>query len=373
MAITGCMAGRDTDGKIRHRLHVADLFFPTHEMLLLPKRLAEISSDLAPTVSESTFDHYLQVIPRYANTFQAFITISTGCNKKCAYCVVPAARGVQTDRPVKDILAEARGVVEKGCIEVTLLGQTVNWYRPVDPESFSTNNPYVAIGTKQRNYFSALLWELNQLDGLKRLHYTAAHPNHMTDDVIEALTLPKQVNYLHLPVQSGSDKILKAMYRPYTREQYLTIIDKIKKQSPNLALGTDIIVGFSGETEEDFAQTLSLYELCQYDISYNAMYSVRSGTVAAAKLVDDVTKLEKKERWWQIQELMEKITLEKNQRFISREVEVLVDSLEHGWCEGNSREMKRVRFKSDNGIVGSLVNVKIDKVKEWILYGEVTS
>ena len=152
---------------------------------------------------------------------------------------------------------------------MTLLKQTVNSFKAKDPESFSHENPY-------HDHFAALLWEVNHIDGIQRVHWTAPHPNSMTDEVIDALTLPKQVAYLHLPVQSGSNDVLKRMNRKYTREQFLEIIARVKEKRPGIALGTDIIVGFPGETESQFDETVSLYRTCDFDISYTAQYSPRS-------------------------------------------------------------------------------------------------
>lgn len=346
VGLTGCMAGRDTDGKIRKRLPDIDLFFPTSEIHLLPSRIAALRPELANT--GEILEDYLKIQPLRGNfgrtegeipsSVQAFITLSTGCNQFCTYCVVPYARGLERYRPMRDVLDEVRRSVESGAIEITLLGQTVNRYLPTD------TNDIISPGNPYKNSFAALLWEINQIPGVERIHFTAAHPLYMDDEVIDALALPKHLNYLHLPVQSGDNDILKKMNRKHTREQYLETIAKIKKRVPNIALGTDIIVGFCGETEEQFERTLELYRAVEFDISYHAIYSPRSGTLADKHFKDDVPREIKKERWQKLQALMEDITLAKNQRYVGQTLSVLAERIERGQLLGNSRELKLVRF-----------------------------
>ncbi len=368
IVVTGCMPGRDKDGVLRERLSYVDLFFPTEELVLLPKRISELRSDLVDPncLSEYEYKHYLDIQPAYQSHVQAFIPISNGCNKFCTYCVVPYSRGRQKDRPLKDILTEARLLQEHGCKEITLLGQTVNLYNPSDKEHFSSSNPF----DHSKNAFAALMWELNELDGIERIHFTAPHPQYMDNDTLDALCLPKQMNYLHLPVQSGSNAILKRMNRPYTAEYYCERIAELKKRKPDCALGTDIIVGFCGETEQDFEQTIELYKQCDFDIAYLAMYSVRSGTAASKMYKDDVVQAVKKERWSILQKLMEETVLKKNQRYIGETVSVLIDSCDKGLCGGNSREMKRVQCSGTKELIGTIVQIRINKALEWVLYGE---
>lgn len=367
IGVTGCMPGRDKDGLIRKRLKGADLFFPTEEMIHLPKRLAELNADLRPV---DLAEDYLQLRPNYNKKFQAFVTIQTGCNHFCTYCVVPYARGTEGNRPLKQVLAEVEELAQNGCLEVTLLGQIVNHYRAPDPEYFSNNNPY------QRNDFAKLLWEINQFDGIERVHFTAPHPLYMDEEVIDALTLPKQVNYLHLPAQSGNTEILKKMNRCHGRDYYIKLIKRIREKRPDIAIGTDIIVGFCGETEEQFQDTVSLYKICDFDICYTAQYSARSGTVADKKFEDDLSanaqgREEKKRRWQILQDLMEEITSRKNKKYLGRTVSVLVDECKDGCCSGNSSEMKLVRFKGDESLIGKIVEVEVEKADTWMLEGKI--
>jgi tRNA-2-methylthio-N6-dimethylallyladenosine synthase len=365
VAVTGCMPGRDKTGAFRKQLPATDLYFPTPEMVHLPRWISELRPDLVNSTSQA--EDYLKLNPLRVPSAQAYVTIQTGCNKFCTYCVVPYARGLERNRPVKDILDECRELAAHGVVELTLLGQTVNSFKATDPESFTSGNPFT-------DHFAALLWEVNQLAGVERVHWTAAHPRSMTDEVIAALALPKQVNYLHLPVQSGNDEVLRRMNRKYTREQLLEVIKKVKAARPGIALGTDLIVGFPGESAEQFADTLSLYREVDFDISYNAQYSPRSGTLGVKLYPDDVSKEEKRERWDALHVLMEETALRKNQEFLGQTVSVLIDKVEAGFASGSSRELKFVRVASkDEALLGKIVPVRVTGVKAWVLEGEVAA
>lgn len=371
VGITGCMPGRDRDGMIRKRLPDIDLFFPTADMCQLPRWLCELRPELVN--SQDPIEDYFKIKPHKAPGSQAFVSIQTGCNKFCSYCVVPFSRGTEKNRPLADILAEVRNLASLGVVEILLLGQTVNSYRAPDPESFSKNNPY-------HDHFAALLWEINQIPGISRLHFTGPHPIHMNDETIDAMTLPAHLNFIHLPVQAGDDDVLRRMNRRYTVAQYLDIIGRLRAKIPNIAIGTDIIVGFCGETNAQFEKTVELYEKVRFDICYIARYSSRSGTVASRAFKDDVSEEEKKRRWNVLQEVQERIVLEKNQEYVGRVVSVLVTvpplakgglgGVETpGFCFGNSREMKLVKFPGGDELAGKVVDVKITKAGMWMLEG----
>ncbi|MFH1404750.1 MAG: tRNA (N6-isopentenyl adenosine(37)-C2)-methylthiotransferase MiaB [Patescibacteria group bacterium] len=382
IAVTGCMPGRDRDGALRKKLPAVDLFFPTTDAVQLPRWIAELRPELVNNIDVA--DDFLKLKPDYYSKRQAFVTIQTGCNNFCTYCVVPFARGLEKNRPLKDIMSEVRELAQNGCVEITLLGQTVNSYIAPDSENFSKGNPF-------KDHFAVLLWEVNQIEGISRLHFTAPHPMHMSDEVIEAMKLPAHMNVLHLPVQSGDNEVLRKMNRRYSAEDYLEVIGRVKKQLPGITLATDIIVGFCGESEEQFQRTVDLYKQVEFDISYTAQYSVRSGTAAWRAFTNDVPRTEKKRRWQSMQKLMEEITLKKNQEYVGKEVSVLVErhevpaltgemlklpkdlqdkALAHsGFCFGNSRELKLVRFEGGPELVGQIVNVKIDKAQTWVLLG----
>lgn len=314
---------------------------------------------------------YLNIRPQYLTSFHAYVPIMTGCNNFCSYCVVPYVRNREKSRLVRDVLLGVKELVTNGFKEIHLLGQNVNSYDPKDHETYTKQNPF-------QNNFAKLLWEINQLTGDFRINFSAAHPKDMTDDVINALTLPKQMNYLHLALQSGDDEILKDMNRKYTTAYYYRIIEKVRKVKPDIAIGTDIIVGFPGETEAQFQHTVDFYKKVCFDIAYLAKYSPRVGT-EAAKMEDNISLVEKKRRWRVLQALMEKTTLEINQKYLGQEVEVLFDIAGESWLEGNSNEMKRVRainytFRerqwSKEYKVGDLVKVKIIEPQMWLLLAE---
>lgn len=363
IAVTGCMAGRDKNGELKRRLSMVDLFFATPEMVNLPRWIAELRPNWMVTCD--AVEHYLKIKPLRQKDHQAYVTIQTGCNHFCTYCVVPYARGLEKNRPAADILHEIRDLVGSGISDITLLGQAVNDYIASDPGSFSADNPC-------KNHYAALLWEINQIKGVKRLHWTAAHPLSMTDEVIQALTFPKQVNYLHLPVQSGSNEMLRRMNRKYTREQYLEIIQKVKQARPGIALGTDIIVGYSGETEKDFQDTVDLYQACDFDISYTAQYSPRSGTLGYRLYADDVSEDEKKRRWQVLQDLMEKNTFAKNQAFLGKQIKVFIEKVEGETGYGTSSELKSVKVSGAKPeMLGQIVPVKVKNALTWQLEGEI--
>jgi tRNA-2-methylthio-N6-dimethylallyladenosine synthase len=429
--LTGCVLPQDKE-KFKDKV---DLILNVDEWKKIPNSKFQISNEFRNpnfktqnTRYETQDTNYFHIQPRYAEKFRAFVPIMTGCNYFCSYCVVPYVRGREVSRDVQDVLNEVKQLVKNGCLEITLLGQNVNAYRPSDVENFSKNNSYViarrsdkvgptkqsrcsrggedchapsALAMTTQSAFAALLWEINQIPGIERVHFTAPHPRDMSDEVIDALTLPKMVNYLHLPVQSGDDKVLQKMNRNYTARDYIKLVEKIRKKKPAIALGTDIIVGFPGETKKQFENTVKLYKKADFDIAYLAIYSPRERTVAA-KLVDDVPRQEKKRRRDVLQNLMEKIVFRKNQKYIGKKVSVLVDDYKDrqaghsekqddeefldlsqcshsrgiprcarndGWCIGNSREMKRVRFLGKKSMVGKIFDVKIKKAFEWILEG----
>lgn len=365
ICVTGCMPGRDRDGALKRSMPAVDYFFPTKDMRQLPKWIAEVRPEVLSMVDQES--DYLAITPIPTQKFRAFLTIQTGCNHFCTYCVVPFSRGLEVNRPLVDILREARLRATEGCVELTLLGQIVNHYRAPDPEVFSSRNPY------RTNDFAKLLWELNQIEGIARIHFTAPHPIYMDDEVIDALTLPKQVNFLHLPVQSGNSEILKKMNRRHDRQFFLSLVEKIRNKLPAIALGTDIIVGFSGETEERFLDTVSLYEACQFDISYTAQYSERTHTVAHKAFVDDVPREEKKRRWEVLQSLMEEIAYTKNQHYVDTVVSVLADGYEGGFSLGTTRELKRIKWKTDAPMIGQMTQIEVYKAQEWMLYGRTIS
>jgi tRNA-2-methylthio-N6-dimethylallyladenosine synthase len=348
--LTGCLLPQD-------KKKFADKF----DLVFNIRDIEELVNFLSPNAYIE--DSYFDILPKYKSKHEIYVPIMTGCDNFCTYCCVPFTKGREIYRSVKSILDEIKTASKFGVKQVTLLGQNVNTYQPSDVVSFQADNPY-------NDNFAKLLWEVNAIDGVERIHYTAPHPKDMTDEVIDALTLPKAVNYLHLPLQSGDDEMLKKMNRKYTTADYYQIIEKVRKVKTDIALGTDLIVGFPGETNEQFENTYNFYQKVGFDISYTAMFSPRQGT-PAARLSHQIDQAVKKQRWNKMQALMEQQTLTKNQKYIGQTVSVLVDNCKSGYCEGNSLEMKRVRFDSDQDLTGEIVEVKVDEVMTWLLRGEI--
>jgi len=359
IGITGCMAGRDKDGVIKKRITTTlnkyglegiDLFFGIADLPNIPEEISRLWKDKRFIQAHKKTD-YLGITPNPVEWWRGWVVIQTGCSNYCTYCVVPHARGHEVNRPVTEILKEVKKMVASGAKEIILLGQAVNSH----PD------------------FAKILQEINKIDGVNRISFASAHPMNMTVGVIKALALSKMVNYLHLPVQSGNNKILQKMNRKYTRLNYLKVIERIRKVRPDIALATDIIVGFPGETKTQFKDTISLYKKCDFDMSYNARYSTRTGTVAHRIYVDDISREEKKRRWEELQKIMERNVARKNKKYLNKVVEVLVDGCKNKKCYGLSREYKRVVFPGDPSMIGDIYRVKVKKAKEWELDGLVVA
>ncbi len=301
---------------------------------------------------------YFHVFPKLEKKYSAFVPVMTGCNNFCSYCAVPYVRGSEVSRSSRDVLGEIKKLAKKGVKEIILLGQNVNSYHPKD-DCFSKDNPY-----KQK--FAKLLFEINKIKGIKRINFVSSHPKDMDEDLIKALALPRMSNYLHLALQSGDNFILEKMNRGYTIEKYKKLIQKVRQVRPGIAIGTDLIVGFPGESEDQFNNTVKAYCEIDFDIAYTAMYSPRKGT-KAAEMKDNVSLKKKKERWQKVQKLMEETTLKKNQKYVGKNVEVLVDKISTNSVQGNSSEMKRVKIKDCQAKLGDIVKVKIKQAQEWLL------
>ncbi len=360
--LTGCVLPYDRE-QVAQKF---DIFFEMNDLPKLPQYISQIPGFEMmneSTASLAEYSDYFQVQPKYHEIFRAYVPIMTGCNKFCTYCAVPYTRGRERSRSVREIMDEIQSLVDQGCLEVVLLGQNVNSYHPEDTSNFSGFNPY-------HDPFAALLWELNQIPSLNRIHYTAPHPNDMNEEAVDALTLPKHVRYLHLPMQSGDNEILKKMNRKYSIEKYLELVGNIREKIPDIAFGTDIIVGFCGETEDQFQRTVDAYKQVGFDISYHALYSSRPGTSADRVWKDDVVRQEKKRRWQVLQDLMKEITFSKNQRFVGHEVEVLGEKYKNGFCFGNTREYKMAKFSGTVEDVGKIHHVRVQKAMTWVLEGE---
>lgn len=358
--LIGCMVQKGRRFKV-------DIACKTEEMGSLYEKIRA----LRPEWKLKDFDqggigHYFEINPKLTNDFQAFVPIMTGCDKFCTYCIVPYSRGREKSRPFKEVVAECRKLIEGGVKEITLLGQTVNSYNGAGAKRTpSSTTP-----------FRDLLREIDKLHavGLNRLRFTSPHPKDFSADLIEAIaTLKTTCPYIHLPVQSGSNSCLRRMNRPYTREKYLAIIKRIRAAMPDCAVTTDLIVGFCGETEEEFEDTCKMYEEAGFDMAFLARYSPRRGTYAAEKMKDNITSAIKAKRWHKLNSILKKYALKNNERFVGKMVEVLIESQESELV-GRSREFKEVHIKKFNkkkNWIGKIVKIKIDKAREWELYGDI--
>ena len=310
IAVGGCLAQMDKDA-VQQKAPWVDVVFGTHNMGSLPSLLerARHNGEAELEILEA-----LEVFPSTLPTkrdsvYSGWVSISVGCNNTCTFCIVPSLRGKEKDRRPGDILGEIRLLADDGAIEVTLLGQNVNSYG-------------VEFGDRQA--FSKLLRAAGEIEGIERIRFTSPHPAAFTDDVIDAMAeTPAVMPQLHMPLQSGSDRILKAMRRSYRSSKFLGILDRVRERIPHAAITTDIIVGFPGETDEDFEETMRVVEASRFSGAFTFQYSIREGTPAAT-MADQVPKEVVQERYNRLIALQERISLEENQKQVGREVEVLV-------------------------------------------------
>lgn len=383
VGLTGCMvrktstrASEDRDNLFKQMKEI-DFVFRIEDIAKLDGVLKEANPKLKlispPDESEEgELADYFKVQPKLESDFQAFLPIMKGCDKFCTYCIVPYSRGREMSRPIYDIISEAEKMVENGIIQITLLGQTVDSYGlgHLDKKSGRFDDLYKL----DHSPFVELLYRVDKLKekGLKRLRYTSPHPQDMTDELIRAhAELETLMLHIHLPIQAGDNNLLKRMNRNYTVEDYEKIAEKVRKWVPNASFTSDIIVGFCGETDEEFQNTYNLLKKIRWDMVYHAQYSPRKGTVAAAHMEDDVPVKTKRQRWHEFNELLKECSHEFNRRFTGKTVEVLVERQKDGIAEGTLPQYKRVTFASGSNLVGKIVPVKITAAKEWILEGEL--
>ncbi|MBN9184126.1 tRNA (N6-isopentenyl adenosine(37)-C2)-methylthiotransferase MiaB [Microbacterium sp.] len=341
IAVGGCLAQMDKEA-VLDKAPWVDVVFGTHNMGSLPSLLerARHNGEAELEILES-----LEVFPSTLPTkrdsvYSGWVSISVGCNNTCTFCIVPSLRGKEKDRRPGDILNEIRLLVDDGAIEVTLLGQNVNSYG-------------VEFGDRQA--FSKLLRAAGEIEGLERIRFTSPHPAAFTDDVIDAMAETGAVMpQLHMPLQSGSDRILRAMRRSYRSDRFLGILDRVRARMPHAAISTDIIVGFPGETDADFEDTMRVVELARFASAFTFQYSVREGTPAAT-MPDQVPKHVVQERYDRLIALQERISLEENQKQLGREVEVLVsmgegkkDATTHR-LTGRAEDNRLVHFEVPDG------------------------
>ena len=361
LAVTGCLAQQE-GAVIFRKSPFVDVIIGTQAEKRLPMLVAEAGATGHRQIDINPYDDVsfpLGVIQR-ADPVKAYVTIIEGCNDFCAFCVVPYTRGHERMRPKADILAEVAGAAAGGRREVQLLGQIVNHYQAPDDPACD---------------FAGLLAAVDAVPGVDRIRFASPHPRHVTPRLVEAMAeLPHVCNHIHLPVQSGATRLLAAMRRRHTREEYLELVEQLKARVPGIQLSTDIIVGFPGETEADFAGTLSLAEAVGFHSMFSFKYSERPNTLAARRLADDVPEAEKTRRLTILQTRQAEIQQALHQRTVGQSVEVLVDSISRrretelsGRTTGNTV----VNFPGDPGLLGALVSVRVERAGAHSLWGRL--
>jgi len=362
VGVLGCMAQKDGEAIFKRMPHV-DLVCGTRMFSRLPEMLLKIRNHGSHVlaIDEDQIVNVKRAVTYRPNFYQAFVTVMRGCDNYCSYCIVPYVRGREISRTIADIKEEVQSLVLNGCKEVTLLGQNINSYG----KGLDGN---VTLGN--------LLSELNELDGLDRIRFVTSHPADMSRDLIRTMSrLEKVCEYLHMPVQSGSDEVLKRMRRGYTAGYYREFVRYARELIPHLTVASDFIVGFPGETEEDFHETVRLMEDIRFQNCFIFKYSPRTGT-KAAELKDDVPDETKRARNLKLLELQKKISLEENTKMIGKKVEVLVEGAsksDPNRLSGRTRQNHIVVFNGSQELVGKLVGVVIHEVTDLTLFGKLTS
>ncbi len=364
IALGGCMSQEEaTVEKILKTYPQVDIVFGTHNLHQLLEYLYKKIVDKQRVIEVfSEEGKIVENVPSVRmNRYKAWVNIMYGCDEFCTYCIVPYTRGKERSRKQEQIIKEVQELIEEGYQEVTLLGQNVNSYGLDLPDIDCT--------------FPNLLKKLSQMD-IKRVRFTTSHPKDFSQELVDVLATGKNLMpYIHLPVQSGSDKILKSMNRKYSKDNYLGLINSIYEAIPDISITTDIIVGFPGETEADFEATMDLVRNSRFEGAYTFIYSQREGT-PAAKLKDDVPNSEKKARLYRLNDLVNEGYLSGNQRFLYKTVDVLVEGKSKTKADvlsGYTPNNKLVNFIGPNDLIGKIVPVKITKSKTWSLFGEISN
>lgn len=364
VCVCGCMMQQQhiTD-EIKKKYPWVDIIFGTHNIHRFPqlleevyeerKRVMEILPDREEIVeglpSERLFKH------------KAFVNIMYGCNNFCTYCIVPYTRGREKSRKPDDIIAEIKKLVADDVKEVTLLGQNVNSYKGENEDGSICD-------------FADLIYRLNEIEGLQRIRFMTSHPKDLSDKLIQAFVdCDKLCNYIHLPVQAGSSRVLKRMNRKYDRERYLDLVRKLRTAVPEITISTDIIVGFPGETEEDFQETLSLVKEVQYDSAFTFLYSIRKGT-PAAEYEDQIPEDVKHERFNRLVDMINEGSAAKNAAYKGRVEKVLVEGMSKKNGEtltGRTEGFKLVDFAGDKSLIGQIIDMEITEGKTFSLTGKI--
>ena len=361
IGLCGCMAQEEgVVNELLQKYKWVNFVFGTHNLHRLPYILNEsLKTNKLEVEVFSKEGNIVEGMPvKRDSDYKAYVNIIYGCDKFCTYCIVPYTRGKQRSRKKEDIIDEVNQLVKKGYKEVTLLGQNVNAYG---------KDLNLGYGMEE-------LLEAVALTNIPRVRFMTSHPWDFTDNMINTIAkYPNIMPFVHLPVQSGSSRILKLMGRRYTKEEYILLFDKIKNTIPNVSVSTDIIVGFPGETEEDFLETIDLVNHCKYDNAYTFIFSEREGT-PACKLPDNTTLKEKEERLHRLNEVVNKYFLENNKKMVGNVYDVLVEGLnpsdETSLC-GYTDTNKLINFNGNKDLIGSIIKVKVTGAKTWSLDGEI--
>jgi tRNA-2-methylthio-N6-dimethylallyladenosine synthase len=362
VVVAGCLAQKDR-GTIQERAPWVDVVVGTHALphLLDLLRRAETEGPQMD-VAEYT-DLFPSALPAAReDAFRAWVSIAMGCDNACTFCIVPFVRGAQRSRAIGDVLAEVQGLARNGVVEVTLLGQNVNTY----------GRDLSVPGTSRRPLFAELLRRVNDVDGLRRIRFTSPHPHDFTPDVIEAMAESDKVcEHIHFPLQSGSDAVLRAMQRSYRRDRYLGWLERIREAIPAIAVSTDIIVGFPGESEDDFLDTLDVVGRARFDSAYTFQYSLRPGT-RAASMTDQLPKEVVQERFERLVALQERISLERAREQLGAEFEVLVEGAGRRASSTQSRtRTNRIVHLAEPREPGTFVTARITGAAPHHLAGEI--
>ena len=378
IAIGGCMMQeKHMADKIKKSYPHVDIVFGTHTIHKLPEDIFKVLNSRKRIQDVIDIDgRVYEGLPiSRANDVQASITIMYGCDNFCTYCIVPYVRGRERSRKPADIIAEAKEVAKQGYKEIMLLGQNVNSYLRSEMKDIKEgklkdeNGDYSEI-----NSFAKLLREINKIEGIERIRFVSPHPKDFTDDVIEAIRdCDKVCKFVHLPLQSGSTNMLKVMNRKYTKEQYLSLVEKMKNQIPNIKFSTDIIVGFAGETEEDFEDTLDVVNKVKFEQVFMFIYSRRKGT-PGDKMENQIPEEIKHKRFDRLKELVESQIAENNKQYMNTIQKVLVEGpskADETMLTGRTEHNKVVVFKGEESLINTIQKIKITEDHMWYFKGEI--
>ena len=358
--LMGCLVGVKGNLALKQAFPFVDVFSPPSDPAPLIDHLLHTdgrATDLAETELRNAIMDGDLILPGYERDrlVSAYIPIVYGCSHACTYCVIPYRRGAEVSRPIDEILAEIRTLTAQGVREVTLLGQIVDRY---------------GLDLNDRITLVDLLHAVHEIEGLDRIRFLTSHPNWMTDELLDAVaTLPKVCEHIEIPFQAGDDEILQRMKRGYSIREYKALIDRIRERIPDVSLATDVIVGFPGETEEQFQHSYELLEALRFDVAHLARYSPRPDTVASRRMEDNVPQDEKMRRFRALEDLQTQIATELNAKYEGQTVEVLVEEMQGGRWKGRTRTNKLVFIESEDDLRGMLVQAQIEWAGPWSMRG----